>query len=365
MKNFKFITGVICGAVLFGGASAIANEIAARLSNQSIYVGGQKIEMTAYSIADNNYIKLRDIGKAVNFGVTYDAETDTVHIDSNADYVEEIKKEPVLPEETALIPITEKYLDGTEWAREDFSLKANPAIFDDVYTRCAYNAIRQTIVDRDIILANNNENGLNLYYKYANYMPTQDIRRVVDAAYSSINCYYRFSNSIEPYIKNLFEYPDHSICKVGYNDFFIKPNKDTDSFINEVNKLGSDREKIIKLNNYLCDKLTYGDTGSYKMEDVFSSSLPIPGKCADYSYLFLYLCQRANIPCIMITGENHGWNAVYLEDKWLYVDVTVNDTSDAIDSRDSELLIETYPMQDERPKRTAFAKELLCPGSTK
>ena len=361
MKNLKFITGVICGAVLFGGVSAIANEIVARLSNQPIYVDGQKIEMTAYSINDNNYIKLRDIGKAVNFGVTYDAETDTVHIDSNADYVEEIKKEPVLPEETALIPITEKYLDGTEWAREDFSLQANPAIFDDVYKRGAYNAIRQTIVDRDIILANNNENGLNLYYKYANYMPTMDMRKAIDAAYSNINCYYRFSNSIEPYLKNLYEYPDYSICKASYNDFFTKPNKDTDSFINEVNKLGSDREKIIKLSSYLCDKLTYGSTGDYKMEDVFSSAVQIPGKCGDYSYLFLYLCQRANIPCVITSGENHAWNIVYIEGNWLYVDLTNYDTAKS----SNWMLTETYHLKDEAANATTFARELLVPGSTK
>ena len=39
--------------------------------------------------------------------------------------------------------------------------QANPAIFDDVYTREAYNAFRQTIVDRDEIVKGTNEDGYN------------------------------------------------------------------------------------------------------------------------------------------------------------------------------------------------------------
>lgn len=45
--------------------------------------------MTAYAIGGNNYVRLRDIGKAVNFGATYDAATNTVHIDSTQPYQEE------------------------------------------------------------------------------------------------------------------------------------------------------------------------------------------------------------------------------------------------------------------------------------
>ncbi len=38
--------------------------------------------MTAYNIGGNNYVKLRDISRAVDFGVTYDATTNSVYIDS-------------------------------------------------------------------------------------------------------------------------------------------------------------------------------------------------------------------------------------------------------------------------------------------
>ncbi len=46
--------------------------ILAEPSTQPIYVDGQKVSMTAYSINGSNYVRLRDVGQAVNFGVAYD-----------------------------------------------------------------------------------------------------------------------------------------------------------------------------------------------------------------------------------------------------------------------------------------------------
>ncbi len=44
--------------------------------------------MTAYQISGNNYVKLRDIGKQIDFGVSYDAATESVRIDTDAPYTE-------------------------------------------------------------------------------------------------------------------------------------------------------------------------------------------------------------------------------------------------------------------------------------
>ena len=42
--------------------------------------------MTAYHIGGNNYVRLRDIGRAVDFDVTYDPATNSVYIDSTQPY---------------------------------------------------------------------------------------------------------------------------------------------------------------------------------------------------------------------------------------------------------------------------------------
>ncbi len=73
MKRFQFLTGFLCGALLFcvfPTVASAASNIMATISNQAIYVDGQRVSLTAYQIGGNNYVKLRDIGEAVGFNVT-------------------------------------------------------------------------------------------------------------------------------------------------------------------------------------------------------------------------------------------------------------------------------------------------------
>lgn len=48
------------------------------LSDQSISVDGEKLDVTVYNIGGSNYFMLRDLGSALGFSVEYDAETRTV-----------------------------------------------------------------------------------------------------------------------------------------------------------------------------------------------------------------------------------------------------------------------------------------------
>lgn len=81
--------GILFGLALSGSVAQATTTVTATFSNQPIYVDGQRVSMIAYSIGGNNYVRLRDIGKAVDFGVTYDAASNTVQIDSTQPYQEE------------------------------------------------------------------------------------------------------------------------------------------------------------------------------------------------------------------------------------------------------------------------------------
>lgn len=70
-KFLQFVLGVLTGAALFGGASAAAAGLMAQPAWSPIFVDGQQVQMTAYNILGNNYVKLRDIGRAVGFNVYY------------------------------------------------------------------------------------------------------------------------------------------------------------------------------------------------------------------------------------------------------------------------------------------------------
>ena len=71
-----------------GISDTAASGAVAKISNQKIMVDGVQVNMTAYQIDGNNYVKLRDIGKQVDFGVGYDNATASVRIDTDAPYTE-------------------------------------------------------------------------------------------------------------------------------------------------------------------------------------------------------------------------------------------------------------------------------------
>lgn len=48
----------------------------------SIYIDGSPADLTAYTINENNYFKLRDLGEVLNFDVDWDGDTQTVRINS-------------------------------------------------------------------------------------------------------------------------------------------------------------------------------------------------------------------------------------------------------------------------------------------
>jgi len=96
MKKKDFALGILCGAMLFSGASAMAAGITTEPTWQNIYVDGEQVSMTAYNIAGNNYVKLRDIGQQVGFNVYW---ADGVQIDTDTPYtgVAPVQKADELP----------------------------------------------------------------------------------------------------------------------------------------------------------------------------------------------------------------------------------------------------------------------------
>ena len=80
-KNITaMVTGMVIGAALVSEAAA---GIVAEPTWQKIYVDGQQVSMTAYNIAGNNFVRLRNIGQQVGFNVYWE---NGVQIDTGAPY---------------------------------------------------------------------------------------------------------------------------------------------------------------------------------------------------------------------------------------------------------------------------------------
>ena len=93
MKRMKNVGLVLCGTALGLALSAPAAQavesLKATLSANRIFVDGQEVQIEAYTIHDNNYMKLRDIGKAVGFNVYWNAEDGSVQIETDKPYTGE------------------------------------------------------------------------------------------------------------------------------------------------------------------------------------------------------------------------------------------------------------------------------------
>lgn len=68
-----------------GGELVVSDKLLNKEANPTtskIYLNGEEVQLTAYNINGNNYFKLRDIAKVINFGVTWDGNTNTVGVDT-------------------------------------------------------------------------------------------------------------------------------------------------------------------------------------------------------------------------------------------------------------------------------------------
>ncbi|MCI9670169.1 MAG: hypothetical protein HFF49_01285 [Lawsonibacter sp.] len=374
-RTLYFAAGLLVGATVFGGSVAYAAGITAERNTQLVYIDGAPVQLDAYIIGGSNYVKLRDIGQAAGFNVYWDG---AVYIDTASPYTGQAPSDQTsasAPTATAqakpdgsgtfsTTPFTAKALTGDDRAREDFSRQANPAIFTDTLTRAAYNAARQSIVDRDAILAGNNADGFNPCYAYAYTTATTETRSEMNHVLSAIGSYYWYSTTAEPYLQYYYNYPDYFIVKPEVSETTIAAEIYAAPILQQAAALASDAEKVRLFNDFLCDRMTFDRKASASMTDIFNEDGPVvKGKCTTFAYALQYLCDRAGIPCLNVSSHGHAWNVVYADGRWLHVDVSLNTQTRGraalLLSPDSRGEVNAYP------EITRFAQELLVPGSTK
>lgn len=90
-------------------------------------------------------------------------------------------------------------------------------------------------------------------------------------------------------------------------------------------------EKVRYLYEYIIDNTDYDLEAEFD-QDIRSVLLNQVSVCAGYAKTFKFLCNKAGIPCICVTGqdqngEDHMWNMVWIEDQPYWVDTTWGDTA--------------------------------------
>ena len=76
MKRGSFAADFHTGLLVVGvTTTAYAAGIMAERSTHRVFVDGREVQMEAYRIKGNNYVKLRDIGRAVGFNIYWDSDS--------------------------------------------------------------------------------------------------------------------------------------------------------------------------------------------------------------------------------------------------------------------------------------------------
>ena len=323
-----FVAGLICGALLFCGVTAYAAGILAEPSTHRVFVNGEEVQVEGYLIDGHNYFKLRDVGQAVGFDVCWDEDTRSVQIDRNWPYTGAL--EAHVTEESG-VPSTEEF---------------NIAVLTGAYTSEAFGALRSAIVS-----------GIG---SEPVYMSEKTHQAMLEAE-AAIGCWpvYELISEGGGMYRIVARFPEPYEEAAAYCQPFI------DSLAGKT-----DREKVREIAFFVCDRLEYSANATSTPRTALADDREHKSNCSGYSICFKFLCDLAEIPCILAHSTNHQWNMVYVEGQWWHVNVSGADISDPslrpklpVLKTEDELQGSTFTQS--QPWLTELAKELMVPGSTK
>ncbi len=164
MKGMKKELALVASGVLLGAAlaaPAATAALTAQLSSQKFVVDGKPAQIEAYSIGGSNYVRLRDVGRAANFSVTYEPQTNTVRIATDEPYAEEAASGRVvtlptdgskyIPQVGDLIPCGDgtfyEVKDTLRWENNCFAPGPLPALPTPSYDWSVFPALQLPTVD--------------------------------------------------------------------------------------------------------------------------------------------------------------------------------------------------------------------------
>lgn len=156
-------------------------------------------------------------------------------------------------------------------------------------------------------------------------LTTNDIATVVsnilnkNPKYFYVGQYYQYQYNKYGYITDLYLSYTYPKSEVKTYEKAVK------NVLSSIKSSWTDFEKIMYVNDYLALNCKY-DTNyqNYNAYNVFVDKTAV---CQGYALAFLELMNRLGIECELVTSReiNHAWNAVKLNKKWYYVDVTWDD----------------------------------------
>ncbi len=123
---------------------------------------------------------------------------------------------------------------------------------------------------------------------------------------------------------------------IAYDESYV--NKMTDSIAATAKNQGDTiYEQLLWAHDWLIDNNLYNSEAanipnaenaydSTPWEAISALDKSLSPVCEGYSRAFKLICDKLGVPCVLVSGSNHMWNNVQMDDgKWYAVDVTFDD----------------------------------------
>ncbi len=234
---------------------------------------------------------------------------------------------------------------------KDNIIKENaPIIKDNNGYKRSFDYIKFTYIDD--FTPYNKEDILNIYFNILNngwneftfYCPKEytDCLTDINELLKDEEEMTKVNNYVHPY--NSFSDLN---TKLGSNgevtvSIIYKYNKEKIDIINnKVNEVimslnlngKTDREKISLIHNYIINHSIYDDNAinnnsPYDSKSAYGNLIEGYSVCSGYSDAMAIFLDKLNIPNIKVNSAHHIWNLVYIEGKWLHLDLTWDDAED-------------------------------------
>ena len=202
----------------------------------------------------------------------------------------------------------------------------------------------------DHFIPQNKDEIINIYYTIVNsgmneftfYCPKEyancvnDVRDIANDQDMISN----LNNFVHPY--NSFKTLQTEVDSVGKITIHINKVYDDEMIIilnykidevlkNNINQDDSLRDKIRKIHNYIINHTVYDKDRSdnkiinYKSDNAYGVLAEGYGLCGGYTDAMMLFLEKLGVKSIKISTENHIWNYVNIDDKWLHLDLTWDD----------------------------------------
>ena len=176
---------------------------------------------------------------------------------------------------------------------------------------------------------------------------------------SPYNSYIRYNtlltNETEVYL---------TIEKLYTKDEIININNEINRIFKELNisKDKNNKYNIKKIHDYLIENISYDENYTQNTETLSNkASTALFDKialCSGYSDAFALMLDKLNIPNFKVSNKDHVWNAIYIDNKWLHIDVTWDDDEKNKNNNYNFYLITTDELYEKDNDTHAFDRNL-------